>query len=244
MFTESLTVRILGDSSGLQRELEGVLSLLAGFRESVSSIADAGQSAVAGLSAIEGASAPLQQVSKLIATITRQLQVLAQTPVTINVAPALGALQRLLGIVDLVASRLRMLSAGSGAGGMLPAAGGAASKGLAPSPGVGSSGSMSVSGVAGAGGFNTASALAVAPRFDVLSALQPGRGSVASAGGTASLDPTATRRATGAGGSSVTGPSTTNHFGGITINVREAADLNGVVRDLRLQGIHLRNRRG
>jgi hypothetical protein len=37
---------------------------------------------------------------------------------------------------------------------------------------------------------------------------------------------------------------TTNHFGGITIQVREAADVNTLIRDLRLQGIHLRNRRG
>jgi hypothetical protein len=37
---------------------------------------------------------------------------------------------------------------------------------------------------------------------------------------------------------------TTNHFGGITIQVANAAGVNDVIRDLRLQGVQLRNRRG
>ena len=37
---------------------------------------------------------------------------------------------------------------------------------------------------------------------------------------------------------------TTNHFGGITINVARPGNVNEVVRDLRLQGVRLRNRRG
>ena len=37
---------------------------------------------------------------------------------------------------------------------------------------------------------------------------------------------------------------TTNHFGGITIHVAEAGGVNDIVRDLRLQGIRLRNRWG
>ncbi len=37
---------------------------------------------------------------------------------------------------------------------------------------------------------------------------------------------------------------TVNNFGGISIHVREASDVNTVVRDLRFQGLQLRNRRG
>lgn len=37
---------------------------------------------------------------------------------------------------------------------------------------------------------------------------------------------------------------TVNNFGGISIHVREASDVNSVVRDLRFQGLQLRNRRG
>jgi hypothetical protein len=36
----------------------------------------------------------------------------------------------------------------------------------------------------------------------------------------------------------------TNHFGGITIAVRETADVNSLMRDLRLQGLSLRHRQG
>lgn len=36
----------------------------------------------------------------------------------------------------------------------------------------------------------------------------------------------------------------TNHFGGINIQVREAADVNSLMRDLRLQGLSLRHRQG
>lgn len=36
----------------------------------------------------------------------------------------------------------------------------------------------------------------------------------------------------------------TNHFGGITIAVRETADVNSLIRDLRLQGLSLRHRQG
>ena len=38
--------------------------------------------------------------------------------------------------------------------------------------------------------------------------------------------------------------STVNHFGGITIEVRETADVNSLMRDLRLQGLATRHRQG
>ena len=44
-----------------------------------------------------------------------------------------------------------------------------------------------------------------------------------------------------------TGPrahTTTNHFGGITINVAGPSGVNDIIRDLRLHGVTLRNRRG
>ncbi|MBL8852104.1 MAG: hypothetical protein JNG89_20695, partial [Planctomycetaceae bacterium] len=47
-----------------------------------------------------------------------------------------------------------------------------------------------------------------------------------------------------AGESMVRQQQTTNHFGGITIQVASAAGVNDIVRDLRLQGVLLRNRRG
>ena len=37
---------------------------------------------------------------------------------------------------------------------------------------------------------------------------------------------------------------TINHFGGITIEVRETADVNSLMRDLRLQGLSTRHRQG
>jgi hypothetical protein len=41
-----------------------------------------------------------------------------------------------------------------------------------------------------------------------------------------------------------TSSAVTNHFGGITIAVRETADVNSLMRDLRLQGLSLRHRHG
>jgi hypothetical protein len=38
--------------------------------------------------------------------------------------------------------------------------------------------------------------------------------------------------------------STVNHYGGITIEVRETADVNALIRDLRLQGLSTRHRQG
>ena len=35
-----------------------------------------------------------------------------------------------------------------------------------------------------------------------------------------------------------------NNFGGLTVNVSQPGDVNGLVRDLRFQGFRLRNRRG
>jgi hypothetical protein len=37
---------------------------------------------------------------------------------------------------------------------------------------------------------------------------------------------------------------TTNHFGGITVNVSEPGGVNEVIRDLRLHGAAIRTRRG
>ena len=123
MFAEALTVRILADSSGLRTELEATLGLLDRFRDSFSAIADVGQQLAQGFGALSQAVPPLQQISKLLTGIQLQIQSIGQTPLTINVAPALAALQLLAAAIEAVAARMNALSrSGKGAAGDSPAA--------------------------------------------------------------------------------------------------------------------------
>ena len=105
MFAEALTVRILADSSGLRTELEATLGLLDRFRDSFSAIADVGQQLAQGFGALSQAVPPLQQISKLLTGIQLQIQSIGQTPLTINVAPALAALQLLAAAIEAVSGQ-------------------------------------------------------------------------------------------------------------------------------------------
>ena len=62
------------------------------------------------------------------------------------------------------------------------------------------------------------------------------------AGGRAGLSASRAKPQAADGGEA--GPTHVTHFGGITIQVGQAADVNALVRDLRLHGARLRNRRG
>lgn len=225
MFTESLTIRILGDSSGLRRELEDVLRRLDALRQRIADVGSAGQQLAKSFSGLSQATTPLQQLSKLLTQITQQIRALSQTPIALNVQPALASLQRLFAMIEAVAARLRMIS-------VLPTpyVGNPISTGPALPPKFAAGGL-----VLGPTGVDRIPALLTAGEF-VLN-----RQTVAALGtdllNSLNTSPTASPAPSAS-------PATTNHFGGITINVRESADVNGLVRDLRLQGIHLRNRRG
>lgn len=285
MPTESLTLRILGDSSGLRAELEAALSQLDAFEDHVAALADAGRRVGEGFGGLASAAAPLQQVSQLLSGIFKQMQVIRQTPLTINVQPALASLLKLSAAIDAIALKLRALSAapagsppGAAAGGVNPADKlGALAPAMAAAPAAALA-TVSNGGAPAALVAPPAATPRVPHGSDVLSPVRaPVPLSIERLALTTSpalsndrrprvveappVDPfafpprhsrspqlPAAPELHRADADRTIGPvsttATTNHFGGITINVRETADVNALVRDLRLQGVQLRHRRG
>ncbi|MCA9045119.1 MAG: hypothetical protein KDA69_12405 [Planctomycetaceae bacterium] len=121
-YTESLTVRILGDSSGLHQELSRVEQALNGLNERIESTNQAGAKISQVFQRVGNASRPLQQLGNLLNQVRQRAQALGQTPITLNVRPALAALQQLMSAITATANQLRALSFGGG-GPSLPPAG-------------------------------------------------------------------------------------------------------------------------
>ncbi|MFV0445870.1 MAG: hypothetical protein ACK5Q5_20015 [Planctomycetaceae bacterium] len=294
MFAESLTVRILADSSHFRADLDALLASLGRLRESVQAVAEGGSAIGDSFGQLSRAMTPLQQISKLLSTIQSQLRTISQTPLMINVEMAMASLTRLAGMIDLVAAKLNSLSSAGGGGGSS-----AGPPGGLPGGGFGS---LTTGGATPLLAKSSALTSLAMPQLastsaPVRSSPLPGPGeaqwdwrSIASAMSRLTPEPqivpspvvltrpapqdialttTATvgpsnppeqalqrngplqsqstaepQRGSIGSTNSTNSTLTTNHFGGITINVRETADVNTLVRDLRLQGIHLRNRRG
>jgi hypothetical protein len=127
-FTESLTVRIRGDSQELTDELERVQDRLREIASSFSNLGNADQGLSRLSARIAGMTGPLQSVSQLVQQLITQVQLLSNVAVTINVAPAIQALAQLSGMIASVAAQLQALSAlsfvGGFSGGGLPISGG------------------------------------------------------------------------------------------------------------------------
>lgn len=231
-FTESLTVRILGDSSQLKGELQGVVREIAGLQSALDRVTNVGDRIRDGFSRTSGAARPLEQLSQLIGRIVGQVGQLHQTPIALNVQPALQSLAQLSQAIQAVAGQLAALAAfpiGVGPVGG-PAAGGAirnfAEGGLVNGP----VGRDVVPSLLTAGEYvlsQETTAVLGSAFLDALNAVS-GRRPLRAA----------------AGESIVRQQQTTNHFGGITIQVADAGGVNEIVRDLRLHGARLRNRRG
>lgn len=251
-FSESLTIRILGDSSGLRRELDDVASQLDGLQSRFGGDG-LGRELVSGLSQLEGVAQPLANIGQSIERVRSQLLSLSSTPVTLNVAPALAALQQLLMGAAQAAAQIRTLNLWSGASAQAPAAAagpvrGFASGGLVSGP----TGIDQVPARLTAGEFvlsrEAVQALGTAAldRLNRMPAPQPVAARSATAGVRSLAVRDFGREAHVAGGTQISSVSqqTTNHFGGISIQVREVADSAGVLRRLQQDGIALRNRRG
>lgn len=234
MFTESLTVQILGDSSELQRELEQVAEGLDGLQSRLSEASEAGEQIGEGLGRAATAVPQLNQISAVLNRISQEARQLSQQSITLNVQPALNALAQLSAMIQAVSVQLQ----GLGAGGVgIPADVHPPRIPVGPVP-VFSTGGL----VEGPAGIDQVPAWLTAGEFVIsrestqrlgttfLNAMNSGRPSLTAA---PEMAPGPTQLT-----------QTTNHFGGITIEVTEAVELNDVVRDLRLQGAELRHRRG
>lgn len=259
-FSESLTIRILGDSSQLQRELESVTQRLADLQSRLSQLSEVNRSVDQVVGRFSQLVRPLQNVSSLLTRITNQVQMLGRTPVNLNVGPALNSLGRLSRSIDLIAAKLRALSAvpAAPAGGLplrgpIPSIPGGGLPLRGPIPAV-PSGGLPLSGpirrfadggfVNGPMGGDRVPATLTAGEFVIR---QPAVQRL----GVAFLN--ALNESARATGSSTRGASqdvpaasstVVNRFGEINIQVTQSADVNTIVRDLRFQGYRLRNRRG
>lgn len=287
-FNESLTVRIEGDSSGLDTALEGVVRRvdeLQGRLQRVSSAA-AGLDGIA--SRLTAAVAPAESLTRTLDRVTASIQAIGRTPITLNTAPALAALAQLNAQLEGTSSRVRGLGQGGGGGflGNLPSSlfgnggrqpprlveGGLVSGpsgtdrvpawltageyvvsrpavervGLEFLEGLNSVGSLARRAVAGesvvTGSEGTDASVARGePRMEVgtraVESPRTGPASVVDAGAVA--EPAVVSRE-----SEPVLPPVVNHFGGVTIQVREVAEMGAVVRELRTQGLAARNRRG
>lgn len=240
MNTQSLTVRILGDSTHLQNQLSRVLEQIEQLQQRIAEVTPAAGEVANGLGRVSTAVRPLQQVERLLAGVTQQVRVLSRTPVTLNVSPALQALQRLKAAIEAVAAVLSALNV-SGGGSAVPSGPGLAAP--AASPRQFATGGL----VTGPTGRDRVPALLSAGEFVLRTEAVRDLGLETlhrlNAGQTVRDDSASTRSAPFRSQGAETNV-TTNHFGGITVNVRETADVSRLVRELRWQGIDLRHRRG
>jgi hypothetical protein len=235
-FTESLTVRILGDSSQLKSELQSVLQDLAALRGQVEEATAVGQQVSEGFDRVSGAMRPLEQVSQMLARITAQAQGLSEMPISLNVQPALAALAQLSAAIQMIAAQLLALAAlpiGVGGGG--PGGGGFGGGPIRQF----ADGGL----VTGPAGRDAVPALLTAGEF-VLSRAATDAIGVQFLQGINARTPERPARGMALREGAARVQQTTNHFGGITIQVAQPGGVNGIVRDLRLQGVQLRNRRG
>lgn len=234
-FSESLTIRILGDSSQFDRELNSVAQRLSELRSQLGRFDEVNRKIERSLGRVSAFTRPLENVSRLIDRVAGQLRGLGRVPVTLNVSPALSALAVLSRAVGRVASQLRGLSAapaGLSAGPPLPGPIRFPFRRFAEGGFVdGPAGTDRVPALLSAGEFVIREPAARQLGAAFLEALNSDRRSRTA---TARTPPPVIPAE----------PATVNNFGGVTIRVNQSADVNAIVRDLRFHGFQLRNRRG
>lgn len=263
-FTESLTIRILGESSGLQQELETAARAIEEFEERLGRIAEWSDQlgeVMNGLGNTEG----LEGVNRALERIRQQMQIINNTPLVINVAPALANLAMVSAALDVILMKILAIRAlGAGGGMMMGGGGGAGGGGGGGGFGGGVQEFASGGLVSGPGGIDRVPALLTAGEFVMSSSsvrelgagflrglnenpLQAknetrGRGLREAWRGGEGMS---TRSQSGAERMfTETSRQEVTHVGGVTIHVHQEMDAEGVLRHLRLQGTALRNRRG
>jgi len=255
-FTESLTIRILGDSEGLQRELESATRAVEEFRERLSEVSDWSSQlgdTIDSVGSVQG----LEQVNNALERIRSQMLWINNTPLVINVAPALANLEALSTALDAIIFKLMLIRA-LGGGVSLGGGGGGGAAPVAPAAQFASGGV-----VTGPAGIDRVPAMLTAGEFVISSPAvrELGEGFLWALNESPlrTMDETRNRslkRAMyspsanqgGVRGGSVRTLETSRHeimhVGGVTINVNQGIDPESALRNLRLQGISLRNRRG
>ncbi|MCA9040459.1 MAG: hypothetical protein KDA65_08940 [Planctomycetaceae bacterium] len=236
-FSESLTVRILGDSRHLDRELGKVVNSLTNFENRLQR-AGQFQDVFSRMSRqVSSMSRPLQGVSQLLGRIGQQLVLLSQYPVTVNVVPALIGLQQVSQMIDFLLLKLQQLAVAASVG----AAGGVISGG---SGGGGGPIRQFASGglVAGPVGTDRVPAMLTAGEYvlqrpvvqmlgkNALDRLNQGRSESVQN----DLRQTVENRTR----------TDIHHYGGFTFNVTQPVPMQEVLKTIRQDRLRLRTRRG
>lgn len=219
-FTDSLTIRILGDSSPLQRELDAVTTKLTNFQSQLAGLANTSAPAA-------NLTRPLEQLSRLFDRVTNQARTLSRLPVTLNVAPALNSLQTLGRAIDSIAAKLRAVA-------VIPF--GAPQPIPAPPIRRFAEGGL----VTGPAGTDRVPALLTSGEF----VLRPSAVQQLGLTFLNALNHNRTSSPPHAPTTPVVPPSHTTNYGGITLNVTQPTDLPTLLRDLRFQATTTRTRRG
>lgn len=109
-FSQSLTVRILADSSQFRQELESITSQLESFKSTTASLGNASQGISRIGTQISNLSRPLQSTIQLTRQLRQQLQAISRISVNVNVSPAINSLTRLSSTILQVMAQLRALN--------------------------------------------------------------------------------------------------------------------------------------
>ena len=233
-FDESITVRLTGDSSDLQSELQHVVGLLDGLKSRLQSVQQGFQQAGSAANGLGAAVNPVQTLGRALERVTGQIESLSRMSVSLNVSPALNALSTLSQAIAQIAAQLQTLSMPTAPG--LPFVG----------PTVGPRGPVA--------GFARGGLVDGLPGTDRVPAwLSAGefvlRPAAVEQLGVAFLQafndrPQGLRRGDIAPTVSSDSPGITNHFGGITLQVQAASDVGSVLDTLTREQARLTTRRG
>jgi hypothetical protein len=232
-FTESLTIRIEGDSSGFARELDRVAGRLSEFENRLSGIESLGSRLESVFARWDQATGPLDRIHQALEGIRRQIVEIGQTPLTINVQPALQALRMLQAQLAIVLAQLQMMNALSMAGGF-SGGGGYGATGFAQGGLVsGRPGLDRVPAMLSAGEFVIREASVRDLGVEFLSVLN-NEGRMPASRGHAHVPISEPPPR----------PSQVTNFGGINIQVNRSNELGNILRELQAGGVRLKNQRG
>lgn len=112
MFSESLTVRILGDSSALRREIDNAISQIDRLEDRLGAAVNVSNRLSQSLKNISGSLGPLRQLLTLLTQVNQQLTAISRRPLTLNVSPAINALQRLAQVAQMAAAAISSIMGG------------------------------------------------------------------------------------------------------------------------------------
>lgn len=233
-FSESITVTLTADSSGLQSELQNVVSQLDNLKSRVQSVQQGFQQAGSAANSLGSAVGPVQSLGRALEQVASQVDSLSHMSISLNVTPALNSLSMLSQAVAQVAAQLQSLSFPIGPG--VPF-GGPTSGPRGPVEGYARGGL-----VGGLPGIDRVPAWLSAGEF----VLRPAAVEQLGVAFLQALNdrPQGIRRSDLPQSGGAESASVTNHFGGITVQVQTATDVSNVLDTLAKEQSRLATRRG